>query len=315
MKEPGRDPVNRRDLIKAAGAVSALNLLPPWIASAQESAPASAKVFVTSATRKHEPAAAVAFRPSGNSTSSADTLVLDTSQRFQPILGFGSAYTDASCFLLNSMQPDSRRKFLSETFSPTRMNLSVGRTSIGASDYSRDAYNYDDTAGDLSMANFSIAHDGAYVLPMLREMRRLNPDLFLLSSPWSPPGWMKTYGSMLGGWMTFPVPRPLRTLLQPLPRGLPRGRRADQRRHHTERARNRPGRKHARHLLAAGARNGLHPRSPRSPPQTEKRTRPRSGSSITTTTSGSASAGRCAIPSSASTSPASRGMDTSEHPT
>jgi glucosylceramidase len=36
---------------------------------------------------------------------------------------------------------------------------------------------------------------------MLREARKANPDLFLFSSPWSPPGWMKPNGSMLGGCM------------------------------------------------------------------------------------------------------------------
>ncbi len=119
------------------------------------------------------------------------------------MLGFGSAYTDASCYLLSTMRPDARRRFLQETFSPQAMNLSVGRTTIGASDYSRDLYSYDDVEGDVCMEHFSIAHDQAYILPMLREMRRMNPDLFLLSTPWSPPGWMKTYGSMLGGWMTY----------------------------------------------------------------------------------------------------------------
>ena len=36
---------------------------------------------------------------------------------------------------------------------------------------------------------------------MMREARKQNPDLFLFSSPWSPPGWMKAGGSMLGGSM------------------------------------------------------------------------------------------------------------------
>src|ERR1043165_4656632 len=34
---------------------------------------------------------------------------------------------------------------------------------------------------------------------MLREARKATPDLFLFSSPWSPPGWMKSNRSMLGG--------------------------------------------------------------------------------------------------------------------
>jgi glucosylceramidase len=38
------------------------------------------------------------------------------------------------------------------------------------------------------------------VLPILRQARAVNLDLFLFASPWSPPGWMKS-GSMLGGCM------------------------------------------------------------------------------------------------------------------
>src|ERR1700694_4199336 len=51
------------------------------------------------------------------------------------------------------------------------------------------------------MTKFSIAHDKEYILPVLREARKMNPDLFLFSSPWSPPGWMKPNNSMLGGAM------------------------------------------------------------------------------------------------------------------
>jgi glucosylceramidase len=54
---------------------------------------------------------------------------------------------------------------------------------------------------DPELKNFSIDHDKAYILPVLRDARKLNPDLFLFSSPWSPPGWMKPNGSMLGGAM------------------------------------------------------------------------------------------------------------------
>jgi glucosylceramidase len=38
-----------------------------------------------------------------------------------------------------------------------------------------------------------------WILPMLGEARQVNPDIHLLSTPWSPPGWMKDNNSMLGG--------------------------------------------------------------------------------------------------------------------
>lgn len=36
---------------------------------------------------------------------------------------------------------------------------------------------------------------------MVKEALRANPDLYLFASPWSPPGWMKTGGSMCGGYV------------------------------------------------------------------------------------------------------------------
>lgn len=194
--------MKRREFLQAAGVVSTLPLLRPLMGYAQSSKGGGAGVFRTSATKKHEAGPPISFRKRRSDEAASDSILVDPSDRRQSMLGFGCAYTDASCFLLNTMQPDARRSFLHDTFAPDRMNLNVGRTTIGASDYSRDLYSYDDTPDDLTMAHFSIAHDEAYILPMLREMRRINPELFLLSTPWSPPGWMKTYGSMLGGWMT-----------------------------------------------------------------------------------------------------------------
>lgn len=195
---------DRRKFLKSAASASALSLLAFKSSFGEAAIGHDLRAFVTSSTKKHQPVPAMPWETSRSSgaAAGADRILIDRSQRLQPILGFGCAYTDASCFLLNSMQPPARQKFLQDTFSPRQMNLSVGRTSIGASDYSRDVYSYNDTRDDLTMQHFSIVHDEAYILPMLREMRQINPDLFLLSTPWSPPGWMKTYGSMLGGWMT-----------------------------------------------------------------------------------------------------------------
>jgi glucosylceramidase len=81
------------------------------------------------------------------------------------------------------------------------MGLNVCRTCIGASDYSTEAYSYDEGEPDPELKRFSIDRDREYILPMLRQARGLNPDLFLFASPWSPPGWMKAGGSTLGGSM------------------------------------------------------------------------------------------------------------------
>lgn len=127
---------------------------------------------------------------------------IDPSQRFQSILGFGAAFTDASCYLLSRMEPAQRQQLLEEFFGPRGLRLSMGRTCIGSSDYSRSAYSYDDTPEpDPQLKQFSVAHDRAYMLPVMREALGINPEIFFFSTPWSPPGWMKAGGSLLGGSM------------------------------------------------------------------------------------------------------------------
>lgn len=127
---------------------------------------------------------------------------LNPSCKFQQLLGFGAALTDASCYLLHQLEPQQRRAILEECFGANGLKFSVARTTIGASDYSVNAYSYDESPQpDLTLARFSIDHDREYILPLLKEAAKTNPELFLFSSPWSPPGWMKAGGSLLGGSM------------------------------------------------------------------------------------------------------------------
>jgi glucosylceramidase len=54
-------------------------------------------------------------------------------------------------------------------------------------------------ASDYSQDHFSIAHDEEQILPLLREAKQLNPALQIVATPWSPPAWMKTSQSLIGG--------------------------------------------------------------------------------------------------------------------
>lgn len=115
-------------------------------------------------------------------------------------LGFGVALTGSSCYLLNAMEPDRRRELLDSVYSDRGLALSVGRLTVASSDYSAELYSYDDVKEDRELRHFSVERDRAYILPMLRQILAVRP-LFLFASPWSPPGWMKTGGSMCGGFM------------------------------------------------------------------------------------------------------------------
>jgi glucosylceramidase len=156
------------------------------------------KVWSTAGEKRFSESAPLRWQPAANGETGA-TIVLSPERRFQEILGFGAAFTDAACYTFNQIEEVAREKLFHELFDAKEMGLSVCRTCIGASDYSAKAYSYDDGDADAELKRFSIAHDRDYILPMLRLARKINPDLFLLASPWSPPGWMKSNNSMLGG--------------------------------------------------------------------------------------------------------------------
>jgi len=149
--------------------------------------------------RKYAEEAPLEWRPATASDPAA--IILDPSRTYQEMLGFGAAFTDAACYTMNELPSNARQQLLHDLFHPAAMNLSVCRTCMGSSDYSTKVYSYDEGDPDPEMKRFSIEHDRSGILPILRQARAINPELFLLASPWSPPGWMKANGSMLGGSM------------------------------------------------------------------------------------------------------------------
>jgi glucosylceramidase len=157
-------------------------------------------IWVTSGDERFAVAPQATWRPAVG-TPTSDQLQLNPSIKFQEILGFGGAFTDATCYMFNQLKPSTREQLFHELFHSSEMGLSTGRICVGSSDYSTKVYSYDDGEADPDLTRFSIDHDREYILPMLRQARQANPDLFLFSTPWSPPGWMKFNNSMLGGSM------------------------------------------------------------------------------------------------------------------
>ena len=131
-------------------------------------------------------------------------IVVDEATAYQEIVGFGAAITDASAWLIrNRLTAAQREALLQELFGPSPgLGLSFTRLTMGASDFSLHQYSYDDMpAGqtDSSLAHFSIDSNRAYLLPVVQRALALNPQLKIMASPWSPPGWMKTTGSLIQG--------------------------------------------------------------------------------------------------------------------
>ncbi len=137
----------------------------------------------------------------GASLSGVKTLTKAEKTPLKGFLGFGVAITGSSCYNLSLMEKSDRKKLLTHLYSKAGLGFGIGRLSIGASDYSAEIYSYDDTENDTELKDFSIDRDKKYIIPIIKEILEINPELILFASPWSPPGWMKTGGSIGGGYM------------------------------------------------------------------------------------------------------------------
>ncbi len=125
-------------------------------------------------------------------------IAVDTSQRFQTIDGFGYTLTGGSAYLLmQKLNKEQRSALLRELFSTDENGIGVSylRISIGASDLDDEVFSYDDLEKgktDPTLANFSLSADDENLIPVLKEILSIAPDIKIMGSPWSAPSWMKT---------------------------------------------------------------------------------------------------------------------------
>jgi len=135
----------------------------------------------------------------------SNPVFVDETQAYQQIEGFGASFTDSAAYLLNQVAtPSARIATMNDLFTRNGGGIGVSfvRNPMGASDLARFHYSYDDLPPgqtDPALTFFSIAHDQADIIPLIQQARQLNPQLRVMATPWSPPGWMKTSGSLIGG--------------------------------------------------------------------------------------------------------------------
>ena len=106
---------------------------------------------------------------------------VDPAQRYQTMVGFGAAVTDASAALIqHALTPEQRTALLRDLFGPAPgIRLGFTRVTIGASDFSQSHYSYDDMPEgetDPTLRRFSIAPARRDVLPTVRAALAINPD-------------------------------------------------------------------------------------------------------------------------------------------
>ncbi|MVN78156.1 beta-glycosidase [Hymenobacter sp. HMF4947] len=117
---------------------------------------------------------------------------IDLAHPLQTIQGFGTCFNELGWTSLSTLPPADRESIMRELFAPgVGANFTICRMPVGANDFSRDWYSYDETPGDFAMAHFSIANDEQTLIPFIKNAQRYQPALALWASPWSPPTWMK----------------------------------------------------------------------------------------------------------------------------
>ncbi|HLR37673.1 MAG TPA: glycoside hydrolase family 30 beta sandwich domain-containing protein [Chitinophagaceae bacterium] len=139
-----------------------------------------------------------------NQSNNTPTITVDESKEYQSIDGFGYTLTDGSASLIYHLPADKRKALLEELFSTdsTFIGVSYLRISIGASDLSKRVFSYDDVSSeqtDTTLQYFDLDADKYNLIPLLKEILKINPDIEILGSPWSAPVWMKTNKSSKGG--------------------------------------------------------------------------------------------------------------------
>ncbi|NDV56018.1 glucosylceramidase [Parabacteroides sp. 52] len=132
------------------------------------------------------------------------TIVIDEQQTMQSVDGFGFALTGGSAELMMLMTPAARTALLQDLFSTKGNNAGVSyiRLTVGASDLNSYVFSYNDLKPgqtDVNLDKFDLAQDKKDVIPVMKEILSINPDILILASPWSAPTWMKTNDKVKAG--------------------------------------------------------------------------------------------------------------------
>jgi len=131
-------------------------------------------------------------------------ITIDERQHFQRMRGFGYALTGGSAELMMCMSAEARHELILSLFGKDegQAGISYIRLTVGASDMNSFVFSYDDMPKgktDWDLKHFSLSQDLNDVVPVMKEILAVNPDIEILASPWSAPTWMKTNNDVQGG--------------------------------------------------------------------------------------------------------------------
>jgi glucosylceramidase len=185
----------RRTLLQQAATLAATSILPATLrTAAAKTPPPSEASTIWISTTETSPWQPQPLRPAGWRWDTLNTWI-DLASANDPtpaIEGFGGCFNELGWTSLNSLPEDQQDSIFKELFAPhTGANFSLCRMPIGANDFARGPYSYDETPNDFALEHFSIDNDLQTLVPFIKKAQHHNPSLELWASPWSPPTWMK----------------------------------------------------------------------------------------------------------------------------
>lgn len=132
-------------------------------------------------------------------------IILEPEKKYQEILGFGGAFTEATAYNLSKVSKENRDKVIKAYFDQKEgLGYSIGRVHIHSCDFALGNYTYIDEY-DETLDSFTIAHDEELIIPLIKDAEKVaNQSIPLLASPWSPPAFMKTNNEMNHGGKLLP---------------------------------------------------------------------------------------------------------------
>jgi len=118
---------------------------------------------------------------------------IDLNIRYQEILGFGGAFTDATIHCLEALPEESAKVVLEKYFGnkPGSAAYSIGRLHMGSCDFSLRHYSLC-KEGDFEMKTFALEPEDYRRIKWIQKAQSVaGRKLWLFGSPWTAPPWLK----------------------------------------------------------------------------------------------------------------------------
>ena len=114
----------------------------------------------------------------------------------QKWIGFGGAFTEASCINLNKLSKQLSKEVLNKYYSKDGASYNWIRVPIGSNDFCENSYQY---SSEEDLSDFNIKHDIDLIIPRIKQALLINSNIKIVASPWSPPDFMKDNNSLYKG--------------------------------------------------------------------------------------------------------------------